>query len=141
MSDRPAKKWNDEKPTAFDSLIGSGFELVGDIVFSGSLRIDGKVNGNVAGRNAENCELMLGEHGEVQGDVSVTHAIVNGTITGNIHCAESVELQPHAEIVGNVHYKAIAISPGAVVRGKLICASGRDNGVVNQLKPDARPRD
>lgn len=130
-------KRQNEKPTnTIDTLIGTNTEIKGDISFTGGLRVDGKVSGNILTASGDaSCTLVLSDNAVVTGNVTVPHLIINGTIQGNVKSSESIELQPKAEIVGDVYYKMIEMALGASVNGNLV----RDNkdagaGAVTQLK-------
>jgi len=103
-----------------DSLIGAGTTIEGDLNFSGGMRIDGHVNGNVIATPGKPSTLVLSEHGRVTGDVTVTHLVVNGTISGPVSASEYLELQGKAKVNGDVHYKTLEIQLGAIVEGRLI---------------------
>lgn len=128
-----------EKPcSTIDTLIGVTADLKGSIVFSGGLRVDGKVKGNITAEDdGENSVLILGEHAEVRGNITVPHVISNGKIRGHVHCAARIELEPQAEIHGDVHYKILSIEHGAAIHGNLVRQS--DEEVVTMFKP-ASPR-
>lgn len=131
-----------EKPcNTIDTLIGAKTELKGDIVFSGGLRIDGKVRGNITAKGDGNSTLVLSENAVVTGNVSVPHIITNGSVKGNVRAAERIELQPKAEIAGDVCYKVIEMALGAVINGNLVREAAeaiRDNkGTVSRLKTAA----
>lgn len=131
-----------EKPcNTIDTLIGVKSELKGDIVFSGGLRIDGKVRGNITAKGDANSTLVLSEHAVVTGNVTVPHIITNGSIKGHVRAAERIELQTKSEIVGDVYYKVIEMALGAVINGNLVRESLEGNrdgkGVVTRLKTAA----
>ena len=92
----------------------------GDISISGGLRVDGTVRGKIMAKEGGAATLVLGEHGRIEGEIWVTHAILNGTVLGTVHAAEEVELQARAAVSGDIRYKSLEMHPGAVVRGKLI---------------------
>lgn len=119
MLDKLAKKPNDRPCNTIDTLIGVTTEMKGDIAFSGGLRIDGKIKGNITARADDNSTLVLSENAAVTGDVSVPHMVVNGKIKGNVRSVERLELQPKAEIIGDVTYKVLEIAAGAQVVGSL----------------------
>jgi len=125
-----------EKPcNTIDTLIGAKTDLKGDIVFTGGLRVDGKVRGNITAKGDSNSTLVLSEHAMVTGNVTVPHIITNGTIKGNVRAAERIELQPKAEISGDVYYKVIEMSLGAVINGNLLREPVEINkGTVTRLK-------
>ena len=103
-----------------DSLIGSGTKIVGDIHFTGGLRVDGEIDGSIIATPGKPSTLVLSEHARVNGEVNVTHLVVNGEVTGPVNVAEYLELQSKAKVTGDVHYKTLEIQLGAVVEGKLI---------------------
>jgi len=113
-------KTNDKPCNTIDTLIGVKTEMKGDIVFAGGLRIDGKIRGNITADGDGSSTLVLSEHAEVVGNVQVPHMILNGKIKGNVHCAERIELQPEAEIIGDVYYKIIEMALGASINGNLL---------------------
>lgn len=129
------KKGPGEKPcNTIDTLIGAKTEIKGDIVFSGGLRIDGNVKGNISAREAGST-LVLSENGAITGNVTVPHMVVNGVIKGNVRSGERIELQAKADISGDVTYKTIEMALGAGVNGNLIREAVADKGAaVTKLK-------
>jgi len=126
-----------EKPcNTIDTLIGAKTDLKGDIVFTGGLRVYGEVRGNITAKGDGNSTLVLSEHAMVTGNVTVPHIITNGTIKGNVRAAERIELQPKAEISGDVYYKVIEMSLGAVINGNLVrdAVEVNNKGTVTRLK-------
>lgn len=113
-----------KKPTKphnrIDSLIGAGTRIDGDVVFSGGLRIDGHVRGNVIASDEAACTLVLSENATVEGEIRVSHAVINGTVVGPVHASEYLELQGKSRVKGDVHYAIIEIQVGAVVDGQLV---------------------
>jgi cytoskeletal protein CcmA (bactofilin family) len=103
-----------------DCLIGTGTKIEGDITFSGGLRVDGHVRGRVVAENGKSSTLVLSEQAQIEGEIRVSHVVINGTVTGPIHVAEYLELQTKANVTGDVYYKVLEIQLGAVVQGKLV---------------------
>jgi len=131
-------KQQQEKPcNTIDTLIGAKTEIKGDITFTGGLRIDGKVRGSITAKGDSNSTLVLSENASVVGNVTVPHLISNGSIKGNVRASERVELQPKAEIAGDVFYKVMKMALGAVINGSLVRepAEGGMRGSVARLKP------
>ncbi|HSN46746.1 MAG TPA: polymer-forming cytoskeletal protein [Casimicrobiaceae bacterium] len=102
-----------------DSLIGAGTVVDGDISFSGGLRIDGQVRGNVTAANGDPCTLVVSEHARVDGEIRVSHVVINGTINGPVTADDYLELQANARIMGDVSYRQVEMRVGAVVQGRL----------------------
>jgi cytoskeletal protein CcmA (bactofilin family) len=125
FGNRPSKPQN-----RIDSLIGAGTKITGDVQFTGGLRIDGEVGGNVIATVGKTSTLVLSEQARVDGEISVTHLVANGTVTGPVRASEYLELQSKAKLIGDVHYKTMEIHLGAIVEGKLIHLSEISDKVV-----------
>jgi len=106
--------------TRIDSLIGAGTTVEGNILFSGGLRIDGEVKGNVRCAGGQPAVVVLSEHGRVEGEIHVSHVVINGTVVGPVIADDSLELQPGAKVHGDVSYAQLEIHLGAVVEGRLL---------------------
>ncbi|MDD2742770.1 MAG: polymer-forming cytoskeletal protein [Rhodocyclaceae bacterium] len=102
-----------------DSLIGVGTRVEGNIFFAGGLRIDGEVKGNVEASGDVSSILVISEHARIDGDVMVSHLVLNGAIFGAVTVSESLEVQPKARVVGDVDYALIEMHQGAVIEGRL----------------------
>ncbi len=103
-----------------ESLIGSGTRVDGHVNFSGGLRIDGVVNGNVVAETDAPATLVISEKAVVSGEVRVAHVVVNGQVNGPVIASTLLELQAGARITGDVSYKTLEMQPGAVVDGRLV---------------------
>jgi cytoskeletal protein CcmA (bactofilin family) len=113
-----------------DSLVGTGTRIEGDVHFSGGLRVDGEIKGNVIADQSKPSTLVLSEQARVEGEIRVTHLVVNGTIVGPVIASDYLELQSKAKVTGDVHYKTLEIQLGAIVEGKLIHLSEAEEKVV-----------
>lgn len=114
------------------SLISDNVEVVGDVVFKGGLRVDGRVQGNVINRGDERGLLVLSDRGCIEGNVSTFDAVVNGTIIGDLSVGHFVELQPNARVTGNITYNQLQMDCGAAVEGKLV-KTGDEDVVDNKI--------
>lgn len=115
------KKTENKRQGQIDSLIGAGTQVDGNLRFTGGLRIDGEVKGNIeAIDGASSSTLVLSEHGRIEGAVTVSHLILNGTIVGAVTVTDSLEMQSKARIVGDVDYALIEMHQGAVIEGRLV---------------------
>lgn len=106
-------------PADSTTLIASGTSIKGDIVFSGRLHVDGKVEGAIRGDGAQ-AMLTLSEHAVVTGEVQAPHIVINGVITGDVTASERLELASNARVEGNVFYKVLEMSAGAQINGKMV---------------------
>jgi cytoskeletal protein CcmA (bactofilin family) len=118
-----------------DSLIGESTTVEGNVVFSGGLRIDGRVRGNVLAADDQPSTLVLSERARVEGEIRVSHAVINGTVVGPVFGAEYVELQAKSNVTGDVHYRTLEIQLGAVVQGRLVHHEAAQDTKLITLKP------
>jgi len=103
-----------------DGLVGAGTVVEGNITFTGGLRVDGKVRGNVVATGGQPSTLVLSEQGYIEGLIRVSHAVINGTVEGPVHGSEYVELQAKAKVTGDISYRTLEIQLGALVQGRLV---------------------
>jgi cytoskeletal protein CcmA (bactofilin family) len=103
-----------------DTLVGADTRIEGDLHFSGGLRVDGAIRGNVAEQNGTPSTLIISEHGRVEGAVTAAKIVLNGKVTGTVKSSHFIELQTKARITGDLYYKSLEMHTGAVIEGKLV---------------------
>jgi cytoskeletal protein CcmA (bactofilin family) len=87
----------------------------GEFRFEGTLQVHGHAKGLVHSLTGT---LILSEAAELESNIVVATAIINGRVLGDIHATERVELLSHARVIGNIESPALAIQPGAVFEGE-----------------------
>ena len=117
-----------------DSLIGVGTKVEGDVTFSGGLRLDGYVKGNVVAEEGKPSTLVLSEQARVDGAIKVSHVVINGTVNGPVYASEYVELQAKSRVTGDVYYKTLEMHLGAVIEGRLVHQQDGHEDAVVELK-------
>ena len=123
--------WERKKRTPrIHSLIGAGTVVYGNVAFTGGLRIDGHVQGNVIATDGEPATLVISEQAKIDGEIRVSHVVVNGTVKGQVTADAHLELQTKARIVGDVFYRTLEMHVGAVVQGRLNHAEPGTGSVV-----------
>ena len=118
-----------------DCLIGAGTTIEGNITFNGGLRVDGHVRGNVNAADDKPGTLVLSEQAHIEGEIRVSHVVINGTVVGPVHAGEYAELQAKANVTGDVYYRTMEIQLGAVVQGRLVYQPEGKSDKIVQLKP------
>ncbi|GLQ93384.1 bactofilin family protein [Dyella acidisoli] len=118
------------------SLISQGTIIRGDVRFTGTLHVEGRIEGAVLGEGAH-AVFTLSEHGQVQGEVRVPHAMINGQVTGDIYASVRLELAPLARVTGDVRYSSLEMAAGSQVNGRI--AHQGDDHVQRELPaPEVR---
>jgi cytoskeletal protein CcmA (bactofilin family) len=113
-----------------DTLIGNHTHIKGDISFSGGLRVDGSIAGNIHATGDDTSLLTLSDKGSIEGEVRVPNIIINGQVTGNVYASEYIELAPKARINGNLYYKTLQMAMGSEVNGQLIRPKAEDENIL-----------
>ena len=110
------------------SVIGNATRLEGTLHVDESIRIDGKLEGNLEQPDGESRWILIGPTGEVHGDIRAQNVSIAGKVIGNIIASESIELIDGCEVRGDITHKSITVEPGASVHGQLIARDGADGG-------------
>ncbi len=108
------------KNLSIETLVGASTRIEGDLNFTGASHVDGVVNGGVAAGGDSDSTLSVSERGEIHGNVSAPHVILNGLVKGDVVAHQRVELGPTARVIGNVYYNLIEMAIGAEINGKLV---------------------
>ncbi len=98
------------------SVIDAHTSITGDIETTGSVRVDGKLDGSVLRADT----VVIGVGATMSGDVHAREVLVGGTLTGAIRASERVELQATAVVSGDVQTVTVLIEEGGVVNGSVL---------------------
>lgn len=113
------------KMAALSTLVAEDVEITGNVVFSGGMRIDGLVKGDIVGRRGDGpgtSLLVLSDKGRVEGSIRCGDAVINGIVTGDLDIEQRLELQADARVRGTIRYKQLQMDVGASVSGHLVQA-------------------
>lgn len=105
------------------TLIAAGTTIEGDIVFSGTLEVEGRVHGDIRALDDTEAVARILPGGHVRGAVLVPVIVINGEVVGNVYSTEHVELASAAVIHGDVEYSLIEMTKGAQLNGRLVYRS------------------
>ena len=83
--------------------------------------------------------LSVSESGFIEGNVEVTNIVMNGTVNGDMHARERLQLGGKARVNGNVHYGVIEMAPGAVITGKLVPLGNASGDAAGESPSEAAP--
>ena len=104
----------------FDTLVGRTTTVFGRLVLLESVRIDGKVVGNIESAPGSKISVAIGPTGEVTGDIHAHRILVAGKVVGNIYATERIELYKDSMVSGDVSYGSMAIEHGARLLGMML---------------------
>ncbi len=100
--------------TKLESFIGKNSEFTGNVNTKGTLRIDGKLNGNVVAD-----WVLIGEKALLKGNLEVGGLVVGGSIEGNISAKEVVEIKQKGVVKGDIVTSKLLVIEGGVIDGKV----------------------
>ncbi|MEK6806141.1 MAG: polymer-forming cytoskeletal protein [Pseudomonadota bacterium] len=120
-----ATAWNANEAQAAtaagaESIVRRNLRIEGTLRFTGSLTIEGEIQGSIISEPASVSRLTLTESGVIEGSVDVASALISGHVKGNVHSSQHLTLTAKAVIRGDVKYRELEIAQGAVVDGQLI---------------------
>jgi cytoskeletal protein CcmA (bactofilin family) len=104
----------DIKEGRLSGFVGHGTTLTGETNFHAMLRVDGHLIGTVS---SENGTLIVGTNGQVDANVSVAAAMINGAVNGDIVASEKLQLGRTARVLGNIQAPRLIIEEGAILEG------------------------
>jgi cytoskeletal protein CcmA (bactofilin family) len=96
------------------TLLGRGSEFEGKLSFEGTVRVDGKLSGEIFTDDV----LIIGEGAEVHAEINVGAVVIEGTVHGNIHAKRSVEIHTPARVRGNISTPSLSIDKGVIFDGQ-----------------------
>ncbi|EPG66159.1 polymer-forming cytoskeletal protein [Leptospira wolffii] len=108
-----------------NSVIGPGSIFEGKFYIAGSLRIDGKFEGEIKTDDA----LFIGETGKVRTNIAAREVIVAGTLIGNIKAESEVRLEETGRLLGDIIAPSLSLAKGVVAKGNITVTGGQKKDV------------
>lgn len=97
------------------ALLGPGTEFSGKLIFKGTVRIDGKFDGEIISQDV----LIIGEGAEIRAQIQAGTVIVKGgVVVGDITATNIVEIHSPGKLTGNITAKSLFIDKGVVFEGE-----------------------
>ena len=96
------------------SVISSEVEITGTIKSSGSIRVDGKLEGELhcAG------DAIIGKSAQIKGNMEVSSATIEGAVQGNVSAKDRIELKSSARVTGDIRAKRLSVEDGVTFIGR-----------------------
>jgi cytoskeletal protein CcmA (bactofilin family) len=97
-----------------NTLLGRGSEFEGKLTFEGTVRIDGKLSGEIFSDDV----LVVGEGAEVHAEIDIGEIIIQGSVIGNIRAKRGVELHAPGRVRGDITTPSLQIDKGVIFEGR-----------------------
>lgn len=98
------------------TLIGGGAVVEGKIKTDGSIRIDGKLVGEMTAK----ANAAIGSSGSVEGSLSARNVSVAGKVQGTVAASEKLILEAKSIMRGDVKASRLVVDEGAMFDGKCV---------------------
>jgi cytoskeletal protein CcmA (bactofilin family) len=95
------------------TIIGKGTEGTGRLAGKGSIRIDGKYEGEIDTEG----DVIIGESGCVIANVKASTLSIAGALQGNVSISGKLEILPTGKLIGDAKIGSLVIEEGAMLRG------------------------
>jgi cytoskeletal protein CcmA (bactofilin family) len=96
------------------AFLGKGTEFKGVLSFEGTIRVDGKLDGEVISKDT----LIAGDGAFLQGEITVGTIICSGKIVGNVNASQKVHIIAPGIVQGNIKTPKLIIEEGVTFDGK-----------------------
>jgi cytoskeletal protein CcmA (bactofilin family) len=96
-----------------ETLIGKDCEIKGNLYSKNTIRIDGRIEGNI-----ESAEwVIVGEHAAVKGDVLGKQVVIGGSVTGDVTARAKLEILHTGRVYGDLNTPRLAMAEGVIFEG------------------------
>jgi cytoskeletal protein CcmA (bactofilin family) len=113
----------DIKEGRLSGFVGHGTTLTGETEFHAMLRVDGHLIGTVT---SDSGTLIIGTNGQVDANITVAAAMVNGAVNGDIVASEKLQLGRTARVMGNIQSPRLIVEEGAILEGSCSMLKARE---------------
>lgn len=114
--DREASQPADASATS--AFLGKGSRVTGKLVFEGTVRIEGHVEGEISAQDT----LIIGESAVVNATITGASVVVHGRVTGDITARKRLEIRAPGKLFGNISTPSLVIHEGVIFEGQ--CTMG-----------------
>lgn len=116
-----------------NTLLGRGSEFEGKLTFEGTVRIDGKLKGEVFSDDV----LVIGEGALVEAEIDIGEIIIQGTVVGNIRAKRGIEIHAPGRVKGDLTTPSLQIDKGVIFEGRSFMegAVGKPSGAAGGSTP------
>jgi cytoskeletal protein CcmA (bactofilin family) len=94
--------------------IGRSIVIKGEVSGSEPLYIDGCIEGKI---HFADHRVTIGRHGNVTANIDAKEVVIMGSVKGNIHCTDRVDIRAEGSLTGDVVTRRISVEDGAILKG------------------------
>lgn len=108
-------------PGGLNGFLDRGTEVTGEIRFEDTLRLDGIFRGKIVSKHT----LVVGESGEIDGEIEVGTVSINGRVKGIVRAHDRIEIHSSARVTARLVAPVLVVEEGALLEGEVSMMPGR----------------
>jgi cytoskeletal protein CcmA (bactofilin family) len=102
-----------------NGFLDHGSDVHGELRFATSFRIDGKFTGTISSDG----DLIIGEGGEVEGDLHAGQVFISGTVRGTVRASRKIRVTSTGKVFADLETPLLAIDEGAFFKGQSVMSA------------------
>ena len=118
------------RQVAANCTIGAGSIFHGKLQVSGTIRIEGKFQGDIH----TDADVVIGPTGQAKTDIVTSRVVVAGTFIGNINATEEVYVAQTGKVLGSITTPKLTLEPGVITTGNVTVTQDQSDDVVNAVR-------
>lgn len=103
-----------------NGFLDAGSQIEGDLHFEDTFRVDGRLSGKVVSSG----DLVVGQQGQVEGEIRVGRIFISGVVKGSVKAGQRVEITAQAKVTADLETPSLMIEDGAFFEGR--CSMGKE---------------
>lgn len=130
--------WKKEevKKDKVESVVGKGTKIEGKMHIPGSLRVEGRVEGEIKAGG----DVFIGEEGLVIANIQARNVVIAGEVQGNVDAVEKLEIVPTGKLFGDIKIAKLIIEDGATFKGKSEARKGAEKTPTDDKLKEEKPK-
>ena len=112
-----------------NGFLDAGSHIQGDLHFEDTFRVDGRITGKVVSDG----DLVVGDRGEIEGEIRAGRVFVSGTVRGSIKATRRLEIAVGGRVYAHLEAPSLVVEDGAFFEGR--CSMVREGEGDPQVEP------
>jgi cytoskeletal protein CcmA (bactofilin family) len=110
--------------TTVTSVIGADCTIRGEVRCSGTIRVDGAVEGTVEAEDT----IMIGQNAKVNAALHAKQIVIGGEVHGNVAAEETLEIQSTGSLYGDIQASKLTMALGVIFQGSCVTGGSQQEG-------------
>jgi len=137
MFERERDTTQADEGSGTSAFLGKGSRVTGKLVFEGTVRIEGQVEGEITAQDT----LIVGESAVVNAQINGTSVVVHGRVTGDITARKRLEIKAPGKVFGNINTPSLVIHEGVIFEGQCVMGGAETQRADKDRKVAFFPKD